>query len=101
MVAAVGSAAIEGNDMAGLRSETEIRTDIAAFEAARTSAANGKSITIVTSAGTRVVTAQDLSDIQGILTSLYNELAACLNTSDKQGRHDFALANMGDNEANR
>lgn len=87
--------------MSSLRSETAIRSDISIFETARTSAANGKSITIVTSAGTRVVTAQDLSAITGELNRLYGELSACLQQpTSRQGLHDFALANMGDNEAN-
>ena len=87
--------------MSSLRSESAIRADIAVFETARTNAAQGKSITIVTSAGTRVVTSQDLSDITGELNRLYGELSACLQQpTNRQGLHDFALANMGDNEAN-
>lgn len=102
VVAVVGSGAIEGNVMSALRSETAIRADITVWEAARTSAAQGKSITIVTSAGTRVVTQQNLSEIQGTLNQLNRELQACLaQPTTRQGLHDFALANMGDNEANR
>ena len=88
--------------MTALRSESAIRADITVFENARTAAASGKSITIVTSAGTRVVTAQDLREISGELNRLYGELAACLEgNTTKQGLHSFALANMGDNGANR
>lgn len=89
--------------MSALRSEAAIRADIAVFESARTKAAAGKSMTIVTSAGTRVVTQQDLSDISAELNRLYTELAACLAAASPpvaQGRHNFALANMGDNGAN-
>lgn len=83
------------------RSETEIRSDIAVWQTAKTNAAQGKSITIVTSAGTRVVSAQDVSDIEATLQTLYRELSACLQgTTDKQGQHDFALANFN-NEAQR
>ncbi len=88
--------------MTALRSETEIRADIAVFETARTNAAQGKSITIVTSAGTRVVTQQDLEDISAELNRLYGELNACLlQPTTRQGLHDFALANMSDNGANQ
>lgn len=92
--------------MTALRSETAIRADIAVFENARTVAAQGKSITIVTSAGTRVVTQQDLVDISAELNRLYGELNACLvanasSPNTRQGLHDFALANMGDNGAQR
>lgn len=91
--------------MTALRSETAIRADITVWETARTNASQGKSITIVTSAGTRVVTQQDLSDIQATLNQLNGELNACLTAnaaspSTRQGLHDFALANMGDNGAN-
>ena len=90
---------------AGLRTETQIRADITVWETARTNAAQGKSITIVTSAGTRVVTSVDIDEIQGTLNRLNGELNACLvanaTTGNRQGLHDFALANLGDNGANQ
>lgn len=90
---------------ANLRTETEIRSDIAVWETARTNSAQGRSITIVTSAGTRVVSANSVSEIQGVLNRLYGELNACLvanaTEGNRQGLHDFALANMGDNGANQ
>ena len=90
---------------ANLRTETAIRSDITVWETARTNAAQGRSITIVTSAGTRVVTSNMVSEIQGTLNRLYGELNACLladaSEGTRQGLHDFALANMGDNGANQ
>lgn len=86
------------------RTETEIRADIAVFETARTNAAQGKSITITTSAGTRTVTQQDLSEITEELQRLYRELMSCLAAQSPpvaQGLHNFALANIGDNGANQ
>lgn len=90
--------------MSSLRPESEIRADITVFETARTNAAQGKSITITTSAGTRTVTQQDLQSIEATLNALNRELNACLLAETppvRQGLHDFALANLGDNEANR
>lgn len=88
---------------AGTRTEAQIRADLAVYYNARTVAASGKSITITTSAGTRVVSAQDLSDIQSIIQQLERDLQACLAAtagSTVQGQHNFALANFN-NGANR
>lgn len=79
------------------RTEAEIRADLATFYNARTVAAQGSSITITTSAGTRVVTQQDLSDIEATIQTLLRELQACLaeaGGSTVQGQHNFALANF-------
>lgn len=88
--------------MAGFRSESEIQSDLNLWYDARAAAASGRSITIVTSAGTRVVTTQSTSEIESTINSLQRELLACQQTNQgKQGLHNFALANMGDNQANR
>lgn len=89
--------------MSGFRSEAEIRADLLLWYEARTAAAAGRSFTIVTSAGTRVLTTQSMSDITETITQLERELLACLQpgSANKQGLHNFALANMGDNGANR
>jgi len=85
------------------RTETQIRADLAIFYNARTVAAQGKSITITTSAGTRVVSAQDLTSLESTIQNLQRELAACLALaagSTVQGQHNFALANFN-NESQR
>ncbi len=88
--------------MSGFRSESAIQADLTLWYSARAAAAAGRSITIVTSAGTRVLTTQSMSEIESTLNALQRELLACQQTNQKkQGLHNFALANMGDNKANR
>lgn len=88
--------------MASFRTETEIQADLTVWRNARTQAASGRSFTIVTSAGTRVLTTQSMSEINATISALERELLACQQANqNKQGLHNFALANMGDNGANR
>ncbi len=88
--------------MSAFRSESEIQADLVLWRNARTVAAAGRSATIVTSAGTRVLTTQSMDEINSTISMLERELLACQQTDQqKQGLHNFALANMGDNGANR
>ena len=88
--------------MAAFRSESEIQADLVLWRTARTEAAAGRSFTIVTSAGTRILTTQSMKDINSTIAMLERELLACQQVNQqKQGLHNFALANMGDNGANR
>lgn len=88
--------------MSAFRTETEIQADLTLWYSARSAAAAGRSFTIVTSAGTRVLTTQSMSEIESTISTLQRELLSCQqNNQSKQGLHNFALANMGDNGANR
>jgi len=84
------------------RSPTVIQADLDLWYAARTEAAAGRSFTIVTSAGTRILTTQNMGDINSTIGMLQRELIAAQQTNQKrQGLHSFALGNLGDNGANR
>lgn len=88
--------------MSAFRSESEINADLTLWYNARSAAAAGRSITIVTSAGTRVLTTQSMAEIESTINALQRQLLACQQVNKgKQGLHNFALANMGDNKANR
>ena len=88
--------------MAAFRSESQINADLTLWFNARAAAAAGRSITIVTSAGTRVLTTQSMVEINSTITELQRELLAAQQANkNKQGLHNFALANLGDNKANR
>ncbi len=80
-----------------VQTKAEACAELAQWYEARKSAAAGKSVTIVTSAGTRTITSQDLDEIQGVIEQLERK---CNGVAGGQGRHDFALANFN-NEANR
>lgn len=73
------------------RTATQIQTELDVWYAARTAAANGKSITIATSAGSRTLTTQDLSEINETISMLERQLSAVGNTT---GVHKFAVANF-------
>jgi len=84
------------------RSCSDIQTDLNAWYDARRAAASGRSILITTSAGTRQITTQSMTDITRAINQLESELLACEAANQtKQGLHNFSLANMGDNGANR
>lgn len=72
------------------QSITDIQADLTAYYAARRAAANGKSITISTSAGSRTVSQHDLDDINAMISQLERELTAAQTGK----RHDFAVANF-------
>lgn len=76
------------------RTTTQINADLTVWYAARTAAANGKSITIATSAGSRTVSTHDLSEINEMISTLERELEAVSGDSKNQGRHNFAVANF-------
>ena len=82
------------------RSTTEIQLDLDAWYAARRSAANGKSITISTSAGSRTVSQYDLDDINAIISQLESELEAASGATANMGRHNFAVANFNTDKSN-
>ncbi len=74
------------------RTATQIQTELDVWYAARTAAANGKSITIATSAGSRTLSTQDLSDINDTISRLERELLG-VNTGNA-GLHNFSAANF-------
>ncbi len=88
--------------MSAFRSEAEIQADLVLWRKALSESAAGRSFTIVTSAGTRVLTQQSMRDINQTISRLERELLACQQGNRQaQGLHNFALANLGDNGANR
>jgi hypothetical protein len=72
------------------RTQSDIQADLDAWYAARRAAANGKSITISTSAGARTVSQYDLEDINAMISQLERELTAVQTGR----RHDFAVASF-------
>lgn len=74
------------------RTASQIQTELDVWYAARTAAANGKSITIATSAGSRTVSQHDLSDINDTISRLERELLGA-NTGNA-GLHNFSAANF-------
>lgn len=74
------------------RTATQIQTELNVWYLARTAAAAGKSITISTSAGSRTLSTQDLSDINDTISRLERELLGANNASG--GLHSFAAANF-------
>lgn len=77
----------------------EIQTELDLWYAARSAAAAGKMFQMTTSAGTRMLSTQNLKEINATIDMLERKLAGI--NSSKQGAHNFALANMGDNGANQ
>jgi len=67
---------------------------------ARQAVQDGRSFQLTTSGGTRLLTLASIDEIQRVITQLERKCAGVATTGDKQGLHDFALANMGDNKAN-
>jgi len=84
--------------MSGVQTTAEACAELQQWYEARKAATAGQSITIVTSAGTRTVTSQDLEDIQSIIEQLERKCNGV--PDDQQGLHNFALANFN-NEAQR
>lgn len=74
------------------RTATQIQTELDIWYSARAAAANGKSITIATSAGSRTLSTHDLSEINETISMLERQLAAA--GSSNQGVHNFAVANF-------
>lgn len=84
--------------MAHNRTEAEISAELHLWYEARTAAAAGKMFQMTTSAGTRMLSTQNLKEINNMIDMLERQLAGLNST--KQGSHNFALANLGDNGAN-
>lgn len=78
------------------RSASEVQTELDLWYAARAAASNGKSITIATSAGSRTVTTQDLTEINETISRLERELAGVQSGR----RHNFAVANFNTTQEN-
>lgn len=78
------------------QSISEINAELQQWYAARAACASGKSFTLSTSAGMRVVTYQDLDDIQKVIADLERKVSA---PTGSEG-HNFALANFN-NDAQR
>ncbi len=74
------------------RTATQIQTELDVWYAAREAAAAGSSITIATSAGSRTLTTQDLTEISDTISMLERQLGAA--QSDDQGIHNFGVANF-------
>lgn len=74
------------------RTATQIQTELDIWYSARAAAANGKSITIATSAGSRTLSTQDLSEINDTISMLERQLLAANNAN--QGIHNFSVANF-------
>ena len=74
------------------RTATEIQTELNIWYAARASAANGKSITIATSAGSRTLSTHDLDEINATISMLERQLMAANNAN--QGIHNFSVVNF-------
>ncbi len=78
------------------RTATQIQTELDAWYAARLAAANGKSITISTSAGSRTVSQYDLTEINETISRLERALA-----SANSGRSpNFAVASFNHDKEN-
>lgn len=82
------------------QSTTEIQADLTAWYAARRAAANGKSITISTSAGSRTISQYDVTEINTMISQLEGELEAASGTSRLMGRHSFAVAKFNTDAEN-
>ena len=78
------------------RTVTQIQAELDVWYEARLAAANGKSITISTSAGSRTVSQHDLTEINSLISQLNRELTAA--TTGR--RHDFAVANFNHTKVN-
>lgn len=78
------------------RSASEVQAELDIWYAARIAAANGSSLTISTSAGSRTVTTQDLEDINETISRLERELDAIASGR----RHNFAVCNFNTTETN-
>lgn len=76
-----------------VQTQSEACQELAEWYKARAAASAGQSITITTSSGTRTVTKQNLSEIQGIIEQLERKCGTP-DTTNKQGLHNFALANF-------
>jgi len=82
----------------GTQTKAAADVELQEWYAARAALQNGKSFTVVTSAGTRQVSMTDLEDVQMIIEKL-ERIVGTPDSLDRKGRHDFALANFN-NEAN-
>lgn len=78
------------------RTATQVQTELDAWYAARLAAANGKSITISTSAGSRTVSQFDLSEINSTISRLERELAGVVSGR----RPNFAVASFNHSKEN-
>ncbi len=78
----------EGGAMGQTRAE--IQCELQEWYKARRAAAAGQSITIQTSAGSRTLTRQNLSDINAMIDRLERQLSA----SPVNGRHSWAVASF-------
>ncbi len=61
----------------------------------------GKNFSLTTSGGTRMLTYSSLGEVEATISRLERKCLGQDTTGDKQGLHNFALANMGDNGANQ
>lgn len=77
---------------------TQIQTELNVWYAARTAAADGQSITIATSAGSRTLSSQNLLEINSTIDKLERQLASSKGVQPAKV-HNFAVANF-DHEEN-
>lgn len=71
---------------------TQITTELNVWYAARVAAADGQSITIATSAGSRTLSSQNLTEINSVINLLERQLAEANSVNKKV--HNFAVANF-------
>ncbi len=75
------------------QTSTQINAELTIWYAARTAAAAGSSITISTSAGSRTLTTQDLTEINTMINKLERQLASATGAQPAKV-HNFAVANF-------
>lgn len=84
----------------GIQTIAQADTELQLWYSARSAVTAGKSFSLTTSGGTRMLTYENLKLINDTIAMLERKVSGAEATGDKQGKHNFALANMGDNKAN-
>lgn len=84
-----------------VQTQAEACTELDSWYTARQAVTAGKSFSLTTGGGTRMLTYESLSEINKMIAMLERKCMGENTTGTKQGLHNFSLANMGDNGANR
>lgn len=82
-----------------VQTQAQACAELTKWYAAREAVTGGQTFSLTTSAGTRLLTYASLKQINDTIILLERKCGTG-NTKAKAGLHNFALANMGDNEAN-
>ncbi len=85
----------------GIQTQQQACDELDNWYAARQALQAGKSFSLTTSGGTRMLTYSSIGEVDAMISRLERKCSGQDATGDKQGLHNFALANMGDNGANR